>query len=507
MKQNEIEFYKTMTPRKRGAGAYLRKNILTTDEVGLYPVSDFRNKRFGTSDYIDSGYFIKNNYVFVEEGANVAVYQKTTSNSLVFVVNMPTNSPIKSIVGTNKTNMELVLTQDGKLYSVKHSTVTLIKDFAVSGTGSQMVYNGFYWFISIDTKLYRLDPDLVTVTLVKNTTASTQTDIVNMQIFNDYIVITRKLGWNVQFDFWSITTASLDEYQKRVTEENCVHLAMGGVDGTLLFVKSIGNTTNIKEKQGEIIVTAFDGEKFVKLNSIRAFSDVLSSSGSQSQSIGNGIMVVSLAGNYVSDKDLGRNWVLKIKKNGEIETIFEPKDITNGDEVRAINIEYSSISMLLSKTDGNAYFYYNEDNQKLYANYPDYTTAEYSTNFLNNAKNVHKLVAFGVSFEKVFEQMSGGETLYIDYRTSERDSWTLLHEVNTLKIKDYTADEFNMAERTTEYNSDTIGQTIQSYVVTQMPDGTELPRFNEIQFRFRTENGFSVLNAWYKYDYIIRNTI
>ena len=163
--------------------------------------------------------------------------------------------------------------------------------------------------------------------------------------------------------------------------------------------------------------------------------------------------------------------------------------------------------MLLSKTDGNVYFYYNEDGQKLYANYPDYTTAEYSTNFMNNAKNVHKLISVGVSFEKVFEQMSGGETLYIDYRTSERDSWTLLHEVNTLKIKDYTADEYSMDLRETEYASDTTGQTIQSYVIKKMPDGSELPRFNEIQFRFRTENGFSILNSWYNYEEIIRNTI
>ena len=297
MKQQEIAFYKTMTSRKRGEGAYLRKNILTTNEEGLYPAIDFKNKRFGTNNSVDSGYFIKNNYVFVEDGANVAVYQKTTSNSLVFVVNMPTNSAIKSIVGTNKTNMELVLTQDGKLYSVTHSTITLIKDFAVSGTGSQMVYNGFYWFISINAELYRLDPDLTTVTLVKTTTAETQTEIVNMQIFNGYVVITRKLGWNVQFDFWDIATASVDLYQKRVTEDNCVHLAMGDVGGRLLFIKSVGNSSNIKEKEGDIVVTAFDGEKFVKLNSIRAFDESVGTSGSQSQSIGNGAILVSIAGN------------------------------------------------------------------------------------------------------------------------------------------------------------------------------------------------------------------
>jgi hypothetical protein len=39
-----------------------------------------------------------------------------------------------------------------------------------------------------------------------------------------------------------------------------------------------------------------------------------------------------------------------------------------------------------------------------------------------------------------------------------------------------------------------------------MPDGSNMPRYNEIQFRFRSKQGFSVLKAWYQYDYIIRNT-
>lgn len=509
MKQAQIQFFPTMVSPKRGAGAYLRKNMLTSDDEGFYPAIDFTEKEFGAVSGADKGYLIFRNYVFVDDGGTTKVYYNTGAAALVFRVNMPDNSDPVAVAQTSESDKILVLLEDGKLYSVQNTTVTLIYDFSVIASSAYMVYNGFFWFISIDTKIYRLDPDLVTVTVVKNTTGTDQNEIINMQMFGKYIVMTRRLGDAVQFDFWDVDEGDVDLYQKRVTEENCRHLAMGDVDGTLIFVKAVGDNANAKEKQGDIVVSGFDGEKFVKLNSIRAFSETVTTQISQSQSIGNGIMILAIAGNNDDDITLAKNWVLKIRNKGEIETIFEPNDIEGGIEVKAVNIEYSFTDILLEKTGGKDYYYHTKDTDNAYKDYQNYSSAEYITNMLNNSKNVHKLESFAVSFEKVFEQVTAttGERLYIDYRTSERDDWRLLHEVTSATIKDYTADVFSEALREVEYDSDTTGQTIQSYVIKKMPDGSELPRYNEIQFRFRSEKGFSLLQAWYNYAYIKRNTL
>jgi len=497
-----------MTSRKRGEGAYLRKNVLASDEEGFYPSMDFTQRLFGTAGSREKGYFVIKNYVFMKQAAVTNIYKRTSADALVYQMNMPSNSPLIAVCGTSDVDVVLVLLASGALYSYDGSAATLIHTFSASASAF-IVYNGFYWFISINKALFRLDPDMTTITTVKTATTENQSEIVNMQIFNDYVVVTRSLGRFIQFDFWSITEADIDLYQKRVIETNCRHLAVGVIEGTLIFVKSVGNDANKKEKKGDIVVTAFDGEKFVKLNSIRAGGTDVTISGTQPQSVGNGVMVVAVQENESDVTDaLFKNWVLKIGAKGEIEVVFEPNDYTNGYVVEAINIEYSTISMLLEKTDGNSVYCDTRDSSSDYDEYEDFTTSQYITNLLNNSKNVHQMVGFGVSFEKVFGQLSAdrGERLYIDYRASERDDWTLLHEVNTETIKDYTADEYNMALRTAEYNSDTTGQTIQSYVVTKMPDGSRLPRFNEIQFRFRSKKGFSLLQAWYNYEYIKRNT-
>lgn len=509
MEKALIQFYNTMTSRKRGPGAYLRKNILTSDEEGLYPSTDFIRKNYASAAVATNGYFTKNNYVIVTVGANNAVYKNTGGATLTFQANIPDTSSVIAVCETNDVNIILVLLSDGKLYSVNGAVISLIFTLAGASANGYIVYDGFFWFISFGAKLYRLDPDLVTVTTAKNTTSTLQSDIVNVQIFNGYVVVVRELGKFVQFDFWSIAEADADLYQKRVVEENCRHLGLGVISGKLIFTKSVGNISNVKEGYGNIVVSIFDGEKFTKLNSIRAGGRGVTVSGKQPQSVGNGIMVIAIKENENALTDtLFKNWVLKIKEDGAIETLFEPGDVSDGFSVVAINVEYDTISMLVEESGGDVVFYETADVDANYDDYQDFNTSEYATNFLNNSLNVHKLTSFGVSFEKVFEQVTAttGERLFIDYRTSERDPWTLLHEVTSLTIKDYTADEYSMALREAEYASDSTGQTIQSYVITKMPDKSELPRFNEIQFRFRSKKGFSLLQAWYTYEYIIRNT-
>lgn len=509
MEKALIPFYETMISNKRGPGAYLRKNILTSNDGGLYPSTDFLKKVYASSATATNAFFIKNKYVFVTVGGNTAVYRSTTSSTLSFLANLPDSSPVIAVSDTNDANTILVLLSNGIIYTITNSIITLRHTIAGNSATGFIVYDGLFWYISFNAKLYRLDPDLSTVIIAKNTTATQQFHIVNMQIFNGYVIVTRSLGNFIQFDFWSIAEADIDLYQKRVVEENCRHLGVGVIGGRLIFTKSVGNASNIKEKYGNIVVTAFDGEKFIELNSIRAGKRNVTISGTQPQSVGNGIMTIAIKENTNTlTGTLFENWLLKIKENGEIETLMQPSDVTNGFAINCVNIEYDTISVIIQESGGNRVFYEAIDGDEDYNEYQSFNHSVYATNFLNNSRNVHRLLSFGVSFEKVWDQITAdtGERLFIDYRTSERDAWTLLHEVNSEKIKDYTADEYSMALREVEYASDSIGQTIQSYVITKMPDNTELPRFNEIQFRFRSKKGFSLLQAWYNYEVIIRNT-
>ena len=62
-------------------------------------------------------------------------------------------------------------------------------------------------------------------------------------------------------------------------------------------------------------------------------------------------------------------------------------------------------------------------------------------------------------------------------------------------------------DQSTEYASDTLGLPEQRYMISKMPDGeTALPEFNEIQYKFVSKRGFSIIGAWYKYSSLTRNT-
>jgi hypothetical protein len=234
----------------------------------------------------------------------------------------------------------------------------------------------------------------------------------------------------VEILFWDINEDDRDKYQKRIIENNCKFIGGGTVDGTLMFIKSVGNTTNAKEKAGEIISTAFDGEKFNYLNSIKAGErDVAVANDEQTQSIGNNIMVVALSSNDDSHNNtLYKNWLLKFKSDGTIETILDPEDIKSGTKIKAVNVEYDYISILVKKDNpisGNPGFHFmsNHDTNENYDDYNDFKESQYVTEFLNDNQNIHQLKSFGVSFEKLFEQLSDnvGERLFIDFKTSERD--------------------------------------------------------------------------------------
>lgn len=95
--------------------------------------------------------------------------------------------------------------------------------------------------------------------------------------------------------------------------------------------------------------------------------------------------------------------------------------------------------------------------------------------------------------------MTETETLQLYYRTSDREDWTLLGEVTAEKV---IANVNKRIDQTT-----TIPVPEQRYQITKMPDGSALPEFNEIQFKFKSLHGFSVIGAWFEYSYITRNVL
>lgn len=95
--------------------------------------------------------------------------------------------------------------------------------------------------------------------------------------------------------------------------------------------------------------------------------------------------------------------------------------------------------------------------------------------------------------------MTETETLELYYRVSDREDWILLGEVTAEKVI------ANVNKRIDQ--TGVIPVPEQRYQFTKLPDGTSLPEFNEIQFKFISKNGFSIIGCWFEYSYITRNML
>lgn len=93
-------------------------------------------------------------------------------------------------------------------------------------------------------------------------------------------------------------------------------------------------------------------------------------------------------------------------------------------------------------------------------------------------------------------------TLDVYFRVSERDPFTFL---GTITPDIVIANVNQRKDQTGE--GETTGLTEQIFHFTKMPDGSSLPEFNEIQYKFVSKRGFSIIGAWHEYDYLSRNTM
>lgn len=513
--KREIFFNNSMTIDKRSQEfAYLRKKCFDAKTKGLYPAIDFaaespNQETIGTKDIVDvigseeragiGNYDIK---VIVQDGSTLRFYNRGS--------NSESNTALSNI------DYECgAMGNDGVHICVDDDTVRRVNEQNSNAPASDGTFTGalpeiagfdglYYWWLSRNEIYRQAGGDAPTVAF--NNLGLTP-DFVDF--YNDQMVIFSQQSNDISVLFWDKSDADL--FDKRILIKNARLIAAGVVEGRVIVVKGVGNGSNPKEFKGRIVVTVYDGEKFVEINSIKAGDDETEYVRVTGVGVGSNRMVFSIDSNLdTANIDLYQNFIYEVRGDGAIEVVDQPDTVTYGD-VTIVRLFYDFVLYVQQGAGAqNPRIMINRSTDDEFGDYEDYTESVYITNFLNNPYNFHKLDAFAVAFEKIFEQTDAGATpptgeeLDVYFRVSERDDWTLLMNVTAEKIKD----NVNVnRDQSTEYASDVLGLPEQRYMVVNLPDESPLPEFNEIQYKFVLKRGFSLLGAWYGYSYLSRNTL
>lgn len=512
--KREIVFAESMNIDKRNADfAYLRKNVFKARTKGLYPAQDFTQRY--PNDLLDT-HSIEDILGSLEGTYDIKVIWSdgTNLNFNNLGSNADSNTQLAGVdyeCGAFGEDGVMICVDNDHLYTVNHQNSNTV-DQGVLPSGARPSVAGYdglyYWWVS-NNEIYRQAKTGGAAVVAFNNIGIEPRFI---DFYGDQMVIFCEEAGSIVILFWD--KSDTDLFDKRIIINNARLIAGGVVDGVLTLVRGIGNSSNPKEQDGEIVVGHYDGEKFARVNSIKAGDDAVAYVGPRSVGIGSEVMCFSVTDNdndNAHNPDLFVNYVYKVDADGRIEVQYEPDVATDGD-VRVVRIfqNYTVIAQNGNGAGNVPIIRYNRATDTDYGDFEEYTTTEYITNFLNNPYNEHQLEGVMVAFEKLFEQTDAGATpptgeeLDVYYRVSERDDFTLLMNVTVEKVKDYVNPD---RDQSTEYASDTQGLPEQRYAVSVMPDGeTPLPRFGEIQYKFVSKRGFSIIGAWYKYSYTSNNT-
>ncbi len=497
-----IPFQRSMTADKRNENfAYLRKNAFASKSPGLYPSKDFELEgptNLADSDNImdivgseDASFDIK---VIVEAGNDTKFYNlgsNVTSNTTLTNV-----EPECAVFGDDGVKM---CGDDDDLYHVHHTNSNTSTDGTFTDARPDIGgYDGlYYWWLS-NNEIYKSTNGAPTVAF-NNIGLSPRF----VDFLNDQMVIFCQEAGSIIILFWD--KSDTDLFDKRIVIPNAKLIAGGVSGGVLQCVYGVGNSSNPKERNGEIVVAQYDGEKFVEQNSIKAGDDELDYEDVTGVGVGAKVIVFSVEDNDDShNTDLYQNYVYKIHPDGAIEVQFLPDEATYS-SANIVKVFYNFICIAQRGTGAQqAVIWTNEHNSATYNSYANYTTTEYITNFLNNPRNRHRLEEIGVAFEKLFEQTTldpTGEQLEVLYRVSERDDFTSLGTITVEKVKDNINPK---KDQQTEYDSDSTGLPEQVYKLKPIKGTLVFPEYHEIQYKFISKYGFSVIDAWYDYSYVSR---
>jgi len=392
-----------------------------------------------------------------------------------------------------------------KAYSVNYQNTNIseVGTFPSSPNVDLGGYDGlnFWW---AGDKIWKQLPEQAPVLAFSNTGFI---GLKFMGFYEDQIVFFTQKDNDIVIYFWDKSDTTV--FSKRIIIKNSILVGGGVVDDTLMLIRSIYDYSNQKERRGKMIVSAWTGTSFKELNSIPTGRGNVTTPSSNLAGVScrcnNDYMLLSVDNNDAESKnaDLYVNYVYKIYKDGAIETIGS---ITNG-TVNYVSVVNFALGFHAFGVLGNPpKVYTDQDDSTNWAQYNDYNDSTYITNFYCNPYNYHKLDSINISFEKLYRNNADStpvdEELDLYYRTSDRLGWTLLGAITAQKVID------NVNKRLDQTNiNTTYPVNEQRYQITKMPDGTSLPEFNEIQFKFISKNGFSVIGSWFEYSYITRNMI
>ena len=509
--RKELKFHKSMTADKRNENfAYLAKGLADVSADGLYPARDYTE--FTTMPTISSGII---NGIWGLPNYNM---QTKPYNKLYWLHNKgsynfdwyrygattPASSPagitISGIVNARGT----VYYTDGSDIR-KASSLTSYASYSGAFDNTAGFFDGLYvwWIEQGGGDIWRWLPSDTpgTSPVEKIFTNTPFQGIVKITGYKDQMVIFDNDSNSSKFDgnnyvyFWD--KANTTFFSKRIPIKGYI-LAGGVINEELYVVYSLANTGNPKEELGEIIVAQYNGEKFVEINRIKAggrFVNKFIDTGYEYLA-GNAccnnenFILFSVSVNQNTKDEIYRNYIYKVSKGGYITVEAGPVNESNINSVPIFINTFRNFNVYIY---GNK-IYSNEETDETNTEYTNYTKTTYITNFLCNPYNEHRLTALSLSFEKLFND----EELDIYYRTSDKESFVLLANITRQKVKD------NVNKRIDQ--STAVPTPSQRYQITKMPDGTALPEFNEIQFKFVSKKGFSIIGSWFDYDYITRNT-
>lgn len=418
-----------MNSNKRdGNFAYLRRNVLKTRTPGLYPAKDFHVASpdfslisgaenwvivdiVGTSDNVNSN--LDKYKVIVDTGTGYKFYElnrgETERNS------MYTAGNIEAVVaGDDGVYFVGAETGDDKVYrlNTSNTNVTEVGEFDGNALAQTGVFDGlYYWWIG--SRMWRQLPGDNPEEIMADTGFGASS-VAKVDFFQESLVIfamnRRRRSVTVFFHDKSDATV----FEKRVTIKNARLIAGGVVEGSLMCVYSVGNSANRKEYEGEIVIAKYDGEKFVRVNSIRAGTsatfapwDGTGNSYGTSMDTGAEIMLFSVSDNInTHSPELAQNYVYKVRSDGSIEVQALP--IANGNQTSALIVRatynYNTYAVQSNPSASlPPVIYSNNDTNDDYDDYRNYTTTEYITNFMQNPYNYHTLSVLEIAFEKLFK--------------------------------------------------------------------------------------------------------
>lgn len=522
MEKREILFAETMTADKRDPeAAYLRKNVFDSKSKGMYPSRDFTvavtptddafRILWADTDKTDSNGNITEGLTFVNDQATTTLYVYETNTGAL--VETRANTQFVNGIRDEDYAMNAILDVNGvyRMFVYYGGVGSFIDDNGVitggaDGQGLEFgLFDGLnnYWLESnSNPEIWRSETRDEAFTEVFTNAGIYGTGIEN---YFDQIVL---FGQNnnetsTYVLFWDKTNNTL--FDKRIIINNARFMAGGLINGQLILVTVQGNYANQKEKEGRLIVSAYDGQKFQEINSIKLGSaNVRRTHTRRNYAVGNNEIVFGLQNNDLDKDELYENWLVRVKADGSIDVLWsDPTYVARYPSVNFEDITFvKGLPFNSGFTDLDDQVYINKDDATDYETYDNFTTTEYVTNFLNNTYNVHALKGMSIVFEKIHDD----EELEIYYRTSDREDFVLLDTVNEAALAKSDL-RYSDAQKVAERLPGNRGIKQQIYHVVDVPGNDPLPEYNEIQFKFKSTNGFSIIQVWYNYSYIERNVL